>query len=135
MSAAPLGPLDAAAVVLWAIGFAFEAIGDAQLARFKANPANAGKVLRSGLWARTRHPNYFGESLMGWGVWLCALAAGAWWTIFAPLLMTFLLLRVSGVALLERTLAAEKPEYAAYVREVPAFAPFRIEQSRDRRLP
>jgi steroid 5-alpha reductase family enzyme len=123
VGAAPLGPLDAAGVALWAAGFAFEAIGDAQLARFKADPSNAGRVLRRGLWAHTRHPNYFGEALMGWGIWLCAASAGAWWTVFAPALMTFLLLRVSGVALLERTLAAEKPDYAAYVREVPAFFP------------
>ncbi|MCX6017067.1 MAG: DUF1295 domain-containing protein [Chloroflexi bacterium] len=123
--AAPFGWIDAIGVSVWAIGFAFEAIGDAQLARFKANSANAGKVLRSGLWAHTRHPNYFGEAVMGWGIWLLAFSAGAGWTIFAPLLMTFLLLRVSGVALLERTLAVEKPEYASYVREVPAFFPGR----------
>lgn len=117
------GVLDAAGIVLWLFGFLFEAIGDAQLARFKAAPANRGKVLRSGLWARTRHPNYFGEAVLGWGIYLLALSAGTWWTIFAPALMTFLLIRVSGVALLEKSLAAEKPDYAAYVREVPAFWP------------
>lgn len=122
--AAPFGWIDALGVAAWMIGFAFEVVGDAQLTRFKADPANAGRVLRSGLWARTRHPNYFGEAVMGWGLWLCALAAGAWWTAFAPALMTFLLLRISGVALLERALLAEKPEYAAYVREVPAFWPY-----------
>jgi steroid 5-alpha reductase family enzyme len=118
------GALDVAGMLLWLFGFLFEVIGDGQLARFKADPANRGKVLRSGLWARTRHPNYFGEAVLGWGVYLLALSAGAWWTVFAPLLMTFLLVRVSGVALLEKTLAAEKPAYAAYVREVPAFFPF-----------
>lgn len=121
--ARPFGVLDLAGVALWLFGFLFEAIGDAQLARFKADPANRGQVLRSGLWARTRHPNYFGEAVLGWGIYLLALSAGAWWTIFAPALMTFLLIRVSGVALLEKSLAAEKPAYAAYVREVPAFWP------------
>lgn len=123
--AAPFGWIDALGASVWAIGFAFEAIGDAQLVRFKANPANAGKVLRRGLWAYTRHPNYFGEALMVWGVFALAASAGAWWTIFAPIVMTFFLVRVSGVALLERTLMSEKPEYAAYVREVPAFMPWK----------
>jgi len=125
------GILDVVGVVAWVVGFTFQVVGDAQLARFKADPANAGHVLRSGVWAHTRHPNYFGEAVMAWGIWLLAASAGAWWTVFAPAVMTFLLLRVSGVALLERALLNEKPEYAAYVREVPAFWPGFSSRSRE----
>lgn len=120
---APLGPLDLAGLALWAAGLLFEAIGDMQLRAFRADPASKGRVLRTGLWAWTRHPNYFGEAVLWWGYFVIALGAGGWWTIFAPALMTFLLVRVSGVALLERGLAARRPGYAAYVREVPAFIP------------
>ena len=120
---APLGPLDFAGVALWAAGFLVEAIGDLQLRAFRADPASKGRVLRTGLWAWTRHPNYFGEAVLWWGYFLIALGAGGWWTVFAPALMTFLLVRVSGVALLERGLAARRPGYADYIREVPAFIP------------
>ncbi len=107
----------------WAIGIVFEAGGDWQLARFKANPANRGKVLDTGLWRYTRHPNYFGDAMCWWGYFLLAASVGGWWTIFAPILMTILLMKVSGVALLEKTLAETKPAYREYVRRTNAFVP------------
>lgn len=115
--------LDGAAVGLWVIGFLFEAIGDWQLLRFKANPANRGKVLQTGLWQYTRHPNYFGEAVLWWGYFSFAVVSGAYWTVYSPLLMTHLLLRVSGVAMLERTLVQAKPGYAEYVQRTRAFLP------------
>ena len=120
---APLGVLDFLGVTLWLIGFVFEAGGDWQLARFRADPQNRGKVLNRGLWALTRHPNYFGDFCIWWGFFLIALSAGAWWTLISPLLMSFMLLKVSGVALLEKDIAHRRPEYARYVRETNAFFP------------
>jgi len=114
---------DYLGILVWAIGFTFEAGGDFQLARFKANPANKGKVMDRGVWRYTRHPNYFGDSAQWWGHYLIALAAGGWWTIFSPILMTMLLLRVSGVALLEKTLKETKPQYKDYVERTSAFFP------------
>ena len=119
----PLGWLDGAGGVLWLAGFIFEAVGDWQLARFKANPANAGAVMRRGLWRYTRHPNYFGEFCIWWGLWCVALSAGAWWTLPAPLLLTWLLLRISGVALMEKDIGNRRPEYADYVLKTNAFFP------------
>lgn len=119
----PLGWLDAAGALLWLGGFLFETVGDWQLARFKANPANAGRVMDRGLWRYTRHPNYFGESLVWWGFWLVAVSAGHAWTVVAPIVMTLLLLRVSGVALLEKDLQARHPAYAAYMHRTNAFLP------------
>jgi steroid 5-alpha reductase family enzyme len=116
--------LDYVAVVVWAVGFFFEAVGDWQMARFRANPANKGKVLDRGVWRYTRHPNYFGDSTQWWGYYLLALAAGGWWTLWAPLMMTGLLLRVSGVALLEKTLVETKPGYKEYVEATNAFVPW-----------
>lgn len=120
----PLGWLDAAGVLFWLVGFVFETVGDAQLARFKSNPAQRGRVLDTGLWHYTRHPNYFGEALLWWGYFLIALAAGGWWTLYAPLLMTVLLLKVSGVALLEKDIGERRPAYADYMRRTPAFLPW-----------
>ncbi|MDH3441226.1 MAG: DUF1295 domain-containing protein [Gammaproteobacteria bacterium] len=122
-STTPLSFLDAAAVILWVIGFVFESLGDLQLAQFKANPDNRGKVLRSGLWKLTRHPNYFGDFCIWWGFYLFALSAGAWWSIVAPLLMTALLLKVSGVAMLEKDIGERRPEYADYIASTNAFFP------------
>ena len=119
----PLNVLDYLGIALWVLGFAFESIGDHQLARFKIDPANDGKVLDTGLWAYSRHPNYFGECVLWWGFYLLALGAGAWWTLFAPLIMTFLLLKVSGVALLEKDIHERRPGYADYVRSTNAFVP------------
>lgn len=117
--------LDTVGVSLWAIGIAFEAVGDVQLARFKADPRNRGKVMDRGLWGLTRHPNYFGDALVWWGLYAiaCATPAGRW-TFASPLLMNFFLLRVSGVALLERRMAHTRPDYADYARRVNAFLPW-----------
>jgi steroid 5-alpha reductase family enzyme len=123
-SPAELGLLDGLGVVVWAIGFFFEAVGDAQLARFKADPGNRGKLLATGVWRTTRHPNYFGDAAQWWGFYLIAAAAGAWWTVFSPLLMTLLLVRVSGVALLEQSLIEAKPGYREYVQSTSAFVPW-----------
>jgi steroid 5-alpha reductase family enzyme len=120
---APLGLLDALGVVVWAVGFFFEAVGDGQLARFKSDPANAGQVMDRGLWRYTRHPNYFGDFCVWWGFYLIALSAGAWWSIVGPLIMSFLLLRFSGVRLLERDIGERRPAYAEYVRRTNAFFP------------
>ncbi|NIS81380.1 MAG: DUF1295 domain-containing protein [Anaerolineales bacterium] len=116
--------LDAIGIVIWMIGFFFEAAGDFQIARFKADPANKGQVLRTGVWRYTRHPNYFGDATQWWGYFLIAAAAGAPWTIFSPILMTTLLARVSGVTLLERTLKETKPGYKEYVETTSAFIPW-----------
>jgi steroid 5-alpha reductase family enzyme len=117
--------LDALGVVLFAVGFLFETVGDWQLARFKRDPANAGQVMQAGLWRYTRHPNYFGDALVWWGLSLIALSTpGSLWTIASPAVMTFLLLKVSGVSLLERSLAATKPEYREYSLRTNAFFPW-----------
>jgi steroid 5-alpha reductase family enzyme len=120
----PLGALDALGVALFATGLFFEAVGDAQLARFKADPANRGRVMDRGLWRYTRHPNYFGDCLVWWGLFAIAAATPAGWlTVASPLLMTFLLLRVSGVALLERSLVRTRPAYRDYIERTSAFLP------------
>jgi steroid 5-alpha reductase family enzyme len=93
------------------------------LARFKSDPTNKGKVMDRGVWQYTRHPNYFGDAAQWWGFYLIALAAGGWWTVFSPLLMTFLLVRVSGVALLEKTLET-RPRYKEYVKKTSSFVPW-----------
>ena len=121
--ARPLGWIDWAGAVVWATGLAFEAISDGQLRRFLANESSHGAVMDRGLWRYSRHPNYFGDCLVWWGIFLPAIAAGSAWTIAGPLVMTFLLLRVSGVALLERTIAERRPGYADYARRTSAFVP------------
>jgi steroid 5-alpha reductase family enzyme len=121
---ASLGWLEALGILLWAYGFFFEAVGDWQLARFKADPANRGKLMNRGVWRYTRHPNYFGDAAQWWGFYLIAAAAGAWWTVFSPILMTLLLVRVSGVALLEKTLVSTKPGYREYAERTSAFVPW-----------
>jgi len=118
-----IGLLEIAAAVLWLVGFTFEAGGDYQLARFRRDPGNRDRVLDSGLWRYTRHPNYFGDFCVWWAFYLFALGAGGWWSIVSPLLMSFLLLRVSGVALLEKTIGKRRPEYEDYVRRTNAFFP------------
>lgn len=122
----PLSPLDIAGAAVFATGFGLEAIADAQLQRFRDDPSCRGKVLDTGLWAWSRHPNYFGEAVLWWGLWLCAAdQPGGWATALAPALMTFLLVRVSGVAMLDDLLRKTKPQYASYVQRVPAFIPRR----------
>jgi steroid 5-alpha reductase family enzyme len=120
---AHLGILDLFGVLVWLVGFYFEVAGDAQLAHFKANPANKGKVLDRGVWRYTRHPNYFGDSAQWWGYFLIAASAGGWWTVFSPIGMTFLLVRVSGVALLEKALGT-RPGYQEYMDRTSAFVPW-----------
>ncbi|MDQ6619439.1 MAG: DUF1295 domain-containing protein [Pseudomonadota bacterium] len=124
-SSQDLGALDVAGAALVAFGIAFESVGDFQLARFKAKPGNRGRVMDSGLWHYTRHPNYFGEFCVWWGFYLVALGAGGAWSMISPLLMTLLLTKVSGVALLEGDLSRQKPDYVEYVRRTPTFFPGR----------
>jgi steroid 5-alpha reductase family enzyme len=119
----PFGALDAAGIGLWAFGFCFEAVGDLQLARFRADPRNSRRVLDRGLWRYTRHPNYFGDFCVWWGLYFLSAGGGASWTIASPVVMSWLLLRVSGVALLESTIRDRRPEYAAYQARTNAFFP------------
>lgn len=123
--ATKLGWLDAVGLLAWSTGLFFETVGDWQLARFQAEESNAGRVLDRGLWRYTRHPNYFGDFCVWWGLYLIAASGGAWWTIASPLLMSVLLLKVSGVTLLERTITTRRPEYAEYQRRTNAFFPGR----------
>jgi steroid 5-alpha reductase family enzyme len=123
-SEAGLMPLDAAGAVLWLVGFFFEAVGDSQLSRFKKNPENRGKIMMGGLWKYTRHPNYFGEAAMWWGIFLIALSVrNGWAAVISPLTITFLLLKVSGVAMLEKKYAGNS-EFAGYARRTSAFLPW-----------
>jgi steroid 5-alpha reductase family enzyme len=109
---------------IWLAGLYFETMGDISLARFKANPNNAGKVMDQGLWRYTRHPNYFGDFLAWWGLTGFTLSLGApWWLVVSPLLMTLLLMRVSGVPLLEKALKSRRPGYADYIRKTSSFFP------------
>jgi steroid 5-alpha reductase family enzyme len=116
---------DVVGAVVWGVGFFFEAIGDWQLARFKRNPENKGKLLRTGLWRYTRHPNYFGDATMWWGYFIIALGTPfGFVTLFSPIVMTVLLMRVSGVALLEKKLVETKPGYKEYIETTNAFFPW-----------
>jgi steroid 5-alpha reductase family enzyme len=119
----PLRALDIAGAGLWLLGFVFEAGADWQLARFKALPANRGKVMDRGFWRFTRHPNYFGDFCVWWGFYLIAVSGGAWWSIAGPLLISLLLLRVSGVTLLEKDIGQRRPAYEDYIRRTNAFFP------------
>ena len=119
----PLSLLDGLACLLVLGGILFESIADAQLAAFRAGSDSSGKVMDRGLWRYSRHPNYFGECCVWWGLYLFALAAGGWWSILSPLLMTFLLLRISGVVLLERDIVKRRPEYRHYTERTNAFIP------------
>ncbi|MBW1782826.1 MAG: DUF1295 domain-containing protein [Deltaproteobacteria bacterium] len=117
--------LDGLGLFLWMVGFVFEATADWQLTQFKVDPLNKGKVMNRGLWKYSRHPNYFGESLIWWGIFVIVVSSPAhWWTIISPATITFLLLRVSGVRLLEKTIQERRPEYASYVRNTSAFFPW-----------
>jgi steroid 5-alpha reductase family enzyme len=119
----PLGIFDYLGIAFWVVGFIFEAGGDFQLARFTADPANQGKVMDRGLWRYTRHPNYFGDFMVWWGFYFFALATGAWWALIGPLVMSVLLMRVSGAALLEKKLVSTRDGYAAYVQTTNGFFP------------
>jgi steroid 5-alpha reductase family enzyme len=122
-SPAPLNLLDLAGAVVTLLGLTVETIADTQLAAFRDDPGSSGQVLERGLWRYSRHPNYFGEFCVWWGFYLIALATGAWWTLFSPLLMSVLLLRVSGVVLLEKDIGQRRPGYAQYIAHTNAFFP------------
>ena len=124
-STGPLTWLDVAGGVVWLIGWLFETVGDWQLARFKSDPHNRGQVMSRGLWRYTRHPNYFGDFLVMWGFYFIAISGQAWWTIGSPLLMSFLLIQISGVKLLEKSLIKNRPDYQAYTDRTNAFFPWR----------
>lgn len=125
-AATPLTPVAVGGVVLALVGAGTEAVADWQLTQFRARPLNRGRVLDVGLWRYSRHPNYFGDAVFWWGVYVVACASpGGWVTAGSPAMMTLLLLRVSGVTLLERDLSTSKPDYAQYVRRTSAFVPWR----------
>jgi steroid 5-alpha reductase family enzyme len=115
---------DVAGVAIYSVGLFFEAVGDAQLARFKRDPTNRGRVMNRGLWRFTRHPNYFGDFAVWWGIYGVAVAGGAWWTFFGPAIISFFLMKVSGVTLLERDMADRRPEYRDYQRSTSPFFPW-----------
>ena len=115
-------PTDVAGLLLFLAGFGIEVVADAQLQSFRNDPTQRGRVLDTGLWRYSRHPNYFGEAVLWWGFWLCATSEPwGWASVLAPLLMTFLLLEVSGVAMLDAQLTGTKPGYGEYVRRTSAF--------------
>jgi len=116
--------LDYLALALWLAGMFFSTVGDLQLSRFKSSHRNKDKVLNTGLWRYSRHPNYFGEFCVWWAFFLFAVASGYWWSIVSPLLMTILLLKVSGVSLLESTISERRPEYSSYCKTTNAFFPW-----------
>lgn len=120
----PLGWVDLAGALLWLFGFAFESVGDWQLLRFKLQLGNQGKIIQSGLWRYTRHPNYFGEATLWWGVFLIALRTPfGWFAVFSPLVINFLLLKVSGIPMLEAKFEGN-PEFAEYQSKTNAFFPW-----------
>lgn len=119
-----LSVFDIFGILFWGIGLFFESVGDFQLAHFKADPTNKGKVLNTGLWRYTRHPNYFGDAMVWWGFYLIAVAGGGWWSVYSPIIMTFFLMFVSGVALLEKNLKESKPQYQNYIERTNAFFPW-----------
>lgn len=116
--------IDYVGIVVFIIGFIFEAGGDFQLARFKKNPENKGKVLNTGFWKYTRHPNYFGDSAVWWSFGIFSIAAGSYWTIIGSVMMTLLIIKVSGVAILERSLNDTKPHYRDYIQKTNSFFPW-----------
>ncbi len=120
----PFRFLNGIGVLVWLFGFLFELVGDAELARFVKDPLNRGRILQSGLWKYTRHPNYFGEVTQWWGIWLVALGVpGGWFGIVGPLTITILILRVSGIPMLEKKMA-ENPDFAEYKRRTSVFLPW-----------
>jgi steroid 5-alpha reductase family enzyme len=128
----PFAALDVLGLLLWLAGFLFEAVGDGQLLAHMRNPKNKGQLMTAGLWRYTRHPNYFGEVTLWWGLWLIACGAqDGWRTVIGPLTLTFLILKVSGIPMLERRYAG-RADYEAYKRRTSAFLPL---PPRDERNP
>ena len=123
-SSGDLKLLDYLGIVVWLIGFTFEAGGDFQLARFKRDLANKGKVLNTGFWKYTRHPNYFGDSAVWWAYAIFSIAAGSYWQIIGSIVMTLLIIKISGVALLEKTLNNTKSKYREYIEKTSSFFPW-----------
>ena len=131
-ASAPITGLAWAGIALYLVGITFEWLGDWQLARFKADPANKGEVMDSGLWRYTRHPNYFGDACAWWGIWLVAASIGwevAAWTVIGPLFLTFTLVKWSGAALLEKGMKHTRPGYEDYKRRTSAFIPMPTRKS------
>lgn len=116
--------LDYIGITVWFIGFTFEAGGDYQLSRFKRDLKNKGKVLNTGFWKYTRHPNYFGDSAVWWAYALFSIAAGSYWQIVGSIIMTLLIIKISGVSLLEKTLKETKPQYRDYIKKTNSFFPW-----------
>jgi steroid 5-alpha reductase family enzyme len=127
------GWLDWVGVAVWAVGLAFEAVGDAQLVRFTADPANGHRVLDRGLWRLTRHPNYFGDVVAWWGIGIVGLGAGgAWWALTGPAVNTLILARLTGKPLLEATIGERRPGYAEYIARTSGFIPLPPRHRADR---
>ena len=125
-ASAKLGLVEYIAISVWLVGFIYESVADWQLAKFKSDNGNAKKVMDSGLWRNTRHPNYFGEFLIWWGFYLYAVSVAPWWIVLSPLLMSWLLLKFSGVVMLEETIVKRRPDYQAYIDKTNAFFPGRV---------
>ena len=121
-----VGLIEYVAILIWCIGFLYESVADWQLAKFKLDESNANKVMNTGLWKNTRHPNYFGEFLIWWGFYIYAFSSGPWWIIVSPLLMSWLLLKFSGVVMLEETIIKRRPQYQKYIEVTNAFFPGRV---------
>lgn len=119
-----LNVLDYIGILVWLIGFTFEAGGDFQLARFKSNLKNKEMVLNTGFWKYTRHPNYFGDSAIWWAYAIFSIAAGSYWQIIGSIIMTLLIIKISGVSLLEKTLKETKPKYSDYIQKTNSFFPW-----------
>ena len=120
----PFGITDVFGILIWLVGFTFETGGDWQLTRFKAIPANKGKLLQTGFWKYTRHPNYFGDAAVWWGFAVLSIASGCYLPVLSSLLMTWLIIKVSGVSMLERTMKNTKPGFEDYVKRTSAFIPW-----------
>ncbi len=118
------GLLDLVGLLVWIIGFTFESVGDAQLKSFISKPENKGKLMKQGLWQYTRHPNYFGEVAQWWGIWILSLSViNGIYFVFGPLTITYLILKVSGIPMLEKKME-ENPEFAEYKRQTSVFVPW-----------
>ena len=119
-----LSTLDYLGIAIWLIGFTFEAGGDYQLMRFKKNSSNKGNVLTTGFWKYTRHPNYFGDAAVWWSYAVFCFSAGAYWQVIGSIVMTLLIVNISGVALLEKSLKQSKSAYSDYIQKTNSFFPW-----------